>query len=229
MAFGLPLFQKAAPVLRAGAVLVQQFIVQLRTVSLMLSELVLGIFCVQLSRHIPVPADLCQNGRRRDGGTFAVPAYDELMGRLDGVPAAVVPVAVDESRIRSDGQALNGPLHGQHPGVENVHLVDLPRLHTGHAPGNRLSGDDFVQGFPLFLRQLFGVIQAGDVQFSRQDHRRRVHRPHQGAGPGLVHAADGLRTAVPRLTLIVPKFHINTPRSFCGNFRKYTPGALPVF
>ena len=28
MAFGLPLFQKAAPVLRAGAVLVQQFIVQ---------------------------------------------------------------------------------------------------------------------------------------------------------------------------------------------------------
>lgn len=41
-------------------------------------------------------------------------------------------------------------------------------------------------------------------------------------------AADGLRTAVPRLTLIVPKFHINTPRSFYGNFRKYTLGALPV-
>ena len=65
--------------LRAGAVLIQHLIVELCAVALVLCKLILGIFCVQLRGHIPVPADLGQNGRRRNGGAFSVAADDQPM------------------------------------------------------------------------------------------------------------------------------------------------------
>ena len=110
---------------------------------------------------------------------------------------------------RSGRQPVQRLLHGQHPGVENVHLVDLRRLHPGHAVGDSLGGDDLIKGLPLLFRQLFGVVQAGDVQFPWQDDGSGVHRPHQGARPGLVHAADGLRAIVPLFPLVCPKVHLS--------------------
>ena len=133
---GLPLLQECPPVGRAGAVLVQHFIVELRPVALVFCELILGVFPVQHVGHIPVPADLGQDGGRRDGGALPVPAHQAHVGRVDGHAAAVVPVAVDEAQVRRDGKPADGPLHRQHPGVEDVHLVDLLRRDSGHAVGD---------------------------------------------------------------------------------------------
>ncbi|CAN3970913.1 RNA chaperone Hfq, partial [Dysosmobacter welbionis] len=59
---GLPLLQKSPPVGRAGTVPIQHFIVELRPIALVFGKLVLGILPVQHAGHIPVPADLGQDG-----------------------------------------------------------------------------------------------------------------------------------------------------------------------
>ena len=92
-----------------GPYCIQHLIVELGAVALVLCKLVLGILCVQLRGHVPVPADLGQNGRRRDGGALAVAADDQPMGDLNSVPAAVIPVAVDERQIRPEGQPVHAP------------------------------------------------------------------------------------------------------------------------
>ena len=99
--------------LRAWPIPVQHLIVELRTVALVLGKLVLGILLVQHLSYIAVPADLCQNGGRRDRGAFPVAAYDEAVRRFNGVPAAVVPVPIDQGQLRPKGQSVDGPLHDQ--------------------------------------------------------------------------------------------------------------------
>ena len=103
--------------LRAGTVLVQHGVVQLRAVALVLGKQILGIFPVQHLRHVPVPGDLGQDGRRRNGYAASVAAYHRLMGEVDGGAPPMVPVAVDQNVVRAEGQGLDGQRHGPDPGA----------------------------------------------------------------------------------------------------------------
>ena len=103
--------------LRAGAVLVQHGIVQLGAVALVLGEVILGVLLVQHLRHIPVPGDLGQDGRRRNGYAASVAADDRLVGEGNGGGFAVIPVAVDQNVVRAEGQGLDGQFHGLDAGA----------------------------------------------------------------------------------------------------------------
>ena len=102
----------------------------------------------------------------------------------------MVAVAVDEGKVRLDVQTVDGKLHRLHAGVQNVDLVDLPRVHGRDAVSDRPFADDVKQRLALFLAELLRVVQPLDDAALRQDHRGGVHRAHQRTRARLVHAAD---------------------------------------
>ena len=204
---GLPFFQEGHAVFGTGTVFVQHGIVQLGAVTLVLGELILGILLIQHIGHIPVTADLGQNGGRRDGSGMTVALHDAAVGHGDGGMLSAVTVAVDEGHVRLQGQSIDSQLHGLHPGGENVGGVDLRGADTGHRPCKCRGGNHVVQRFPLLFRQLFGIVQTLDQALTGQDHRRRVYRAHQRPRSGLVHAADRLAALRPRFLFICPKLH----------------------
>ena len=119
----------------------------------------------------------------------------------------MVPVAVDEAEVRPGGQAADGPLHGQHPGVEDVQLVNLLRRGKGHGPRLRLSGNLVKENFPFFLGQFLGVVQAGNFHLPGQDDGGGVHRTRQRARPRLIHAAEDGKALIPLFPLRGPQVH----------------------
>jgi hypothetical protein len=125
----------------------------------------------------------------------------------DGNPAAVVPAAVDEAEVRFQREPVDGPNHSKHPGVEDVHLVDLLRRGKGDAPRFRLSGNETIEGLPFFLCQLLGIVEAGDLEFPWQYDGGGVNRPRQGARSRLVHAAQDGKPAIPLFPLRGPQVH----------------------
>ena len=90
--------------------------------------------------HIMISGDLGQDGRGGNGRAFPVSLHHRFVGGRDAVGA----VAVDQRQVRGNGQAVNGPLHGQHPGVQNIEGVDLLRLRPGDGPGHGLVPDEVI-------------------------------------------------------------------------------------
>ena len=66
----------------------------------------------------------------------------------------MVTVAVDEGKVRLDVQTVDGKLHRLHAGVQNVDLVDLPRVYGRDAVSDRPFADDVKQRLALFLAEL---------------------------------------------------------------------------
>ena len=140
--------------------------------------------------HIAVPADLGQDRGRSDGGRQAVSLYNRAVGRGDRRRPAAIPVSVDQGKVCGRGKPVDGPLHGQYPGAEDIGLVDLPFIRPGHRPGRRLFPDAVKEAFPALWAYLLGVVESLQLPFRRQDHRRGIDRAGQRAGPGLIHTAD---------------------------------------
>ncbi len=78
----------------------------------------------------------------------------------------------------------------------------------------RLPADQGEESFPLFFRQLLGVVEPRQVPLLRQDHGSGIHRSRQGAGPRLVHAADGRIPCVLLSAFILPKVHCHSSSKF---------------
>ena len=115
---------------------------------------------------------------------FPSPPTRHTWGAVMANGAAMVPVAVDEAQFRFDGKPIDGPLHRQHPGIEDVQLVDLLRRDSGHAAGDGGLGDGAEQGIPPLRRQLLGVVEAGEVDLPGQyDARRRTPGPPRARPP----------------------------------------------
>ena len=154
--------------------------------------------------HIAVTCDLCEHGGRRDVGTLAVAADDASARHGD----AGVPVAVDERERWLWGQLRDGPVHGQKRCAEDVALLDLLHGRKRDAVAQRLRDDGIIKRLALFLRELFRVVQARDLQPRRQHHRRRAHGPCQRAAPSLVHAAQRLGVRRAQLVFQCPQIDL---------------------
>ena len=154
--------------------------------------------------HIAVTCDLCEHGGRRDVGTLAVAADDASARHGD----AGVPVAVDERERRLWGQLRDGPVHGQKRCAEDVALLDLLHGRKRDAVAQRLRDDGIIKRLALFLRELFRVVQAQDLQPRRQHHCRRAHGPCQRSAPGLIHAAQRLGVRRAQLVFQCPQIDL---------------------
>ena len=146
---------------------------------------VLGVL-LRHFQHKVVPGDLGKHRRRGNIGTEAVP-LDHGLHRDSEI---LFPVSVDQNEVGLYGKLPKRPLHGKKRGLQNVDLVNFLLRGETDPVGNSLFLNDREQLPALFVRQLFAVRQAGDIQMGRQDHRRRVHRAGQRPAPRFVHAAD---------------------------------------
>ena len=87
-------------------------------------------------------------------------------------------------------QAPQGPAHSQQARLQDVDLVDFLRRGHRHEPV-RFGLYAHSQRLALAGSELLAVIESGDVEVRRQDHRRRHHRPGQASASGLVEPGLG--------------------------------------
>lgn len=112
--------------------------------------------------------------------------------------------------------------HREERRLQDVDLVDLLLGGKRDAVGERLLRDNVIQRLAALGRQLFRVVQAGNVQPARQDDRRSAHRSGQRAAPGLVYAADRLIARLPAAVFVIPKFRHANSSFILGNTAQFS-------
>ena len=137
--------------------------------------------------HVVVAVGLGQDGRGGDGKVLAVALHHRGVGN---VGIFLETVAVDEQVLRTDGELVDGAVHGQERGVEDVDFVDFLRRDDAHGPRQGLPLDDLAQSVSLVLGQLLGVVQQFVAEILRQDDGGGIDGARQTAATGLV--APGL-------------------------------------
>ncbi len=160
-------------------------------VAFVLCQLVLRVLLIQL-QHVTVTADLCQNRGRADAGAGGI-SLDHRLGREEQIFRRAV--AVHKNEVWHDVQPLHGLPHPTHGGVEDVVAVNDLRPHKNDLVGQSFFHDFIKKGFPLFLGQLFGVVDAIHRIFRVEDAGRHTDRAAQWSPPGFI---DACKTAVPR-------------------------------
>ena len=157
----------------------------------MLFKMILRVLLGQVQHHT-VSRHLRKDGGRRDIRTAGVALDDAAARRLD----TRIAVAVDQRQLRLRPQLRDRAVHGEEGRVEDVPLLDLFHRGEGDPEAEGLRRDDVEQLLPLFLRELFGVVEPGDLQTHGQDHRRRADRSGKRPSPGLVHTAEQTKALV---------------------------------
>lgn len=106
-----------------------------------------------ISRHKGIPVDFRNDGGCRNGEGLLITLGNSLLCHINGKPVG----AVDEQEIRSDPELSHSMQHRLEGGLQNVDIVNLPRLNKSHTdtkgPGMNLP----VEHFPLWRAQLLGV------------------------------------------------------------------------
>jgi len=106
--------------------------------------------------HVLVTGGFCQNGCCSDGLVKPIASCDAAVWySAVGIEA----VAVDQQKFGYLFQLINGPVHGQERGVEDIYAVDLFSRNTGHGPGKRFFFNEGPQLAALFLCQFFGIVE----------------------------------------------------------------------
>ena len=152
----------------------------------MLCQLILRVLLVQL-QHIAIPADLGQNGRCTDAGTGGISLDHRLCRDLQARRGTV---AVHQHEVGHDVQLFHGLLHAAHGGIEDVVAVDDLRPHEYDPVGQSFFLDLIEQGIPLFLGELFGIVDALHWVLRVQDAGRYADRAAQRAAACLVHTGE---------------------------------------
>ena len=160
-------------------------------VAFVLCQLVLRVLLIQL-QHVTVTADLCQNRGRADAGAGGI-SLDHRLGREEQIFGRAV--AVHKNEVWHDVQPLHGLPHPTHGGVEDVVAVNDLRPHKNDLVGQSFFHDFIKKGFPLFLSQLFGVVDAIHRIFRVENAGRHTDRAAQWSPSGFI---DACKTAVPR-------------------------------
>ena len=154
---------------------------------------VLGVLLGKMS-HQPVSVDLCHNGGGSYGGDPAVTPYDRLIGDLE---VATEAVAIDEEIFRAGFQPLDGSLHGEEGGSEDIQPVNLLDGGAADGDGDRLFPYSEVVVLATMGCELLGVGQSGEVKVLGEDHSGGHHRSGKAATTHLVNArleAGGLQS-----------------------------------
>src|SRR5713101_2906217 len=185
------------PVQGTGAVHHERRHVLERGVALVTAEAVLWVLAIRF-RHDPVPRHL---GDNRCGGHRGRPLVSPDQVAL----RALQPAQLHEIRQHQLGlepENAQRQAHGPPRGLEYVHTINRRRVDHADADRDRARPYDRVQLLPFFRRQQLRVVDASDPRARPKHHRRRHHRPRQGAAPGLIEPRDAREPAPPGRLLV---------------------------
>ena len=196
---------EGAAVERGGAVLGDGGAVLAGGISGVARPAILRMLPVEVG-HVVVAVGFGQNGGGGDGEVAGV-ALDEggvrqglgeegEVGAVEGGTGAVgvEAVAVDDDKLGAHFEAVEGAVHGQNGGVEDVDFVDFPRRHHPHRPGQRIALHLPSQGVTAGGGELFGVVERRVAVVGRQDDGGGIDRTGQTTAAGFV--ATGFEQAV---------------------------------
>ena len=88
-------------------------------------------------------------------------------------------------------ESLDGAVHGQKAGFENVDTADLFGAGLGDGPGQGTFPNERGKIFAGFGGELLGIVQARDGPGRIEDYGRGYYGPCQAAAAGFVEAGFG--------------------------------------
>ena len=156
-------------VVGGDAILFDGGVVVLGGVAFVFVPVVLGEV-LRNAQHVLVTVGLGEDGGSRNAHVGAV-ALDN--GGVRHIAPGLEAVAVDQDVLRGDLEGVEGAVHGQDRGVEDVDAVNLLGPHHGHCPCERLMLDDGAQHFALALGELFAVVDDVVIEVGWQYHSSR--------------------------------------------------------
>lgn len=149
----------------AGSVQADRIAVRSRGITLVLLPLIHREFFVK-ALHIVVAICFSQDGSGRDTEVFSVSLYDSSVGdRIDRLEA----IAVDDDVLRDGRELPDALLHRADRRVQDVDFVYDSLIEMCYGKRKCTTFDDRTQLIPLFLRQLFGVVQELMPEIGRKD------------------------------------------------------------
>ena len=151
-------------------------------VTLVVVPVVVGVLRVQ-AVHIIVAVGLGKNRCSGNVHQFAV-ALDH--GLVRGVAVGFELVAIDHHVLGAYLQSVEGAVHGENRGVEDVDLVDLLGGDDAERPGESIAFDIFAQGIALLLGELLRVVEQGVRVVGREYHRCGIHIAGQASAASLI-------------------------------------------
>ena len=97
-------------------------------------------------------------------------------------------VAIDDDGLRTYGKLVEGTVHSQDGGVEDVDFVDFIGCDNAYSPGHGITLNDFAQLFPSLIRQLFRIVKLLVLIVFREDDSSSIDATCQTTTSGFVAA-----------------------------------------
>ena len=111
-------------------------------------------------------------------------AFDDAV--VWNVLVGVKAVAVYQQRLGAYGQLIDGAVHGQERGVEDVDFIDFLLIYRCHGPGKRAGFDVGAQFFALRLVELLGIVEEWMIKARGQNDGRCEHGASKAATAGFI-------------------------------------------
>ena len=147
-------------------------------VALVLTPIIHWVFCSK-GLHIVVTISLRQDAGSSDSLVAGVAMDDTGMGQIsvekDGIRICsligigIEAIAVDDKRFGPHGELVEGAVHSEEAGVEDVDGVYLLGSDNAHSPGHSIALYLFAQGIAPFLGEFLRVIEGWIVIVTRQN------------------------------------------------------------
>ena len=158
-------------------------------VAFVLGPVVHGVLLVEAAHEL-IAVGL---GEDRGSGDVAEAAVALDIGGEGNVAPGGEFVAVHDYRLRDDRERVEGPVHGENGGAEDVYLVDFLIIDHGDGPSHRLALDKGPESLSAGLRELLAIIEPLVGETVREDHCSGAYGPCEATTACFV--ATGLNDA----------------------------------
>lgn len=159
--------------------------VQLGGIGGILVPAVLGEFFVQCE-HVLIAMGFGEDAGGCDGFVLAI-AFDDAMVRQ--LLVFVESVAVYQQLLRANFQAIDGAVHGQKRGVEDVDFVYLLMRGGANAPCKGFGLYDLPELVAMTLAKLFGIVEQRVTKTRGQNNCGSIHRACEASTAGFITAS----------------------------------------
>ena len=171
-------------VIKGDAMLADGLTVFLGGIALVAQPIVLGVFLGK-GVHIVITKRFGEDARCSYRQILAI-ALD--YGGVWQVMIRFETVAIDDDGLRTDSELVEGAVHGENRGIEDVDFVNFPGCDHSYRPCHGITHDDLTQGVALPLRELLGVIELVVGIVGRENDRRRIDAASETTASSLVAA-----------------------------------------
>ena len=151
-------------------------------IALVAPPIVLGIFLGK-TVHIVVTIGLGEDAGSSYGEILAVALYYCGVGQ---VVIWLEAIAIYYDCLGTHAKAIEGTVHGEDTGIEDVYLVDFLGSDNADSPGYGIALDYLAQGIAPLLGELLGVVEVWIAVVGREDDSGCIYTASKTTSSGLI-------------------------------------------